>query len=109
MDGIAMKVARCGGLWHASRIIQKLREAELLVFGSGLTDPDLSLAASLHLFAWAGLEHPAALNGPQYLGNLRLRTTGDRLPVPNAPGLGIELEANALKTVAWQKSASAQL
>ena len=109
MNGIAMKVARCGGLWHASRIIQKLREAELLVFGSGLTDPDLSLAASLHLFAWAGLEHPAALNGPQYLGNLRLRTTGDRLPVPSAPGLGIELEANALKTVAWQKSASAQL
>jgi len=24
MDGIAMKVARCGGLWHASRIVTQL-------------------------------------------------------------------------------------
>ena len=37
------------------------------MFGSGLTDPELSLAASLHLFASPGLELPAALNGPQYL------------------------------------------
>ena len=26
MDGIAMKVARCGGLWHASRIVRQLEE-----------------------------------------------------------------------------------
>ena len=26
IDGIAMKVARCGGLWHASRIIEMLSE-----------------------------------------------------------------------------------
>ena len=45
IDGIAMKVARCGGLWNASRIVALLRENNLLVFGSGLTDPDLSLAA----------------------------------------------------------------
>jgi len=66
-DGIAMKVARCGGLWNASRIVTLLRENNLLMLASGLTDPDLSLAASVHLFAWAGLNTPAALNGPQYI------------------------------------------
>lgn len=85
-DGIAMKVARCGGLWPASQIIEMLRKHGLLVFASGLTDPDLSLAASLHLFSWAGLDVPAALNGPQYLG---MRAEGDRIRVPREPGLGM--------------------
>jgi L-alanine-DL-glutamate epimerase-like enolase superfamily enzyme len=93
LDGIAMKVARCGGLWHASRIVQMLKERELLVFASGLTDPELSLAASLHLFSFAGLERPAALNGPQYLQYLSgHRARGDRVRVPAGPGLGIELQ-----------------
>ena len=39
----------------------------MLLFASGLTDPELSMAASVHLFAAAGLEFPAAVNGPQYL------------------------------------------
>jgi L-alanine-DL-glutamate epimerase-like enolase superfamily enzyme len=47
-DGVAMKVARCAGLWNASRIVSLLRENNLLMFASGLTDPDLSLAASAH-------------------------------------------------------------
>ena len=66
-DGIAMKVGRCGGLWNASRIVTLLQDSNLLVFGSGLTDPDLSLAATAHLYAWAGLDAPTALNGPQYI------------------------------------------
>jgi L-alanine-DL-glutamate epimerase-like enolase superfamily enzyme len=90
LDGIAMKVARCGGLWHAARIVEMLKQRELLVFASGLTDPDLSLAASLHLFAFAGLERPAALNGPQYLAGHRAR--GDRVRVPRGPGLGIDVQ-----------------
>ena len=104
LDGIAMKVARCGGLWHAARIVQLLQEKDLLVFASGLTDPDLSLAASIHLFAWAGLEFPAALNGPQYLAGRgttdpRLRAARDVIRVPDGPGLGIELEKRAVQTL----------
>ena len=90
LDGIAMKVARCGGLWHAARIIQMLKERELLIFASGLTDPQLSLAASLHLFSFAALERPAALNGPQYLAGHR--APGDRLQVPAGVGLGIQVQ-----------------
>jgi len=95
-DGIAMKVARCGGLWHAWQIATLLRESGLLLFASGLTDPELSMAASAHFFAAAGLEFPAAMNGPQYIADRgtsdpRLRAVGDLLNVPTAPGLGIDL------------------
>jgi muconate cycloisomerase len=96
LDGIAMKVARCGGLWHASRITSLLSQNGLKLFASGLTDPELSLAASIHLFAWAGLELPAALNGPQYLagrgtGDPSFRASRDRVRLPHGPGLGVSL------------------
>ena len=95
-DGIAMKVARCGGLWNATRIATLLRDNDLLLFASGLTDPELSMAASAHFFGWAGLELPAALNGPQYIaergtGDAAFRARGDVMPVPTGPGLGIAI------------------
>jgi len=101
-DGVAMKVARCGGLWNASRIVRLLEDHGLKLFGSGLTDPELSLAASIHLFAWAGLERPAALNGPQFLaergtGDERFRATRDSVRLPAGPGLGITLDERAAR------------
>jgi L-alanine-DL-glutamate epimerase-like enolase superfamily enzyme len=103
-DGIAMKVARCGGLWNASRIITLLQENNLLTFASGLTDPDLSLAASAHLFAWAGLNVPAALNGPQYIAGRgttdpTFRANDDTIRVPTAPGLGVTVDERAEKSM----------
>jgi muconate cycloisomerase len=104
LDGIAMKVARCGGLWPAATIVRLLRKNNLKVFASGLTDPELSLAASIHLFAWAGLELPAALNGPQYLaergtGDSAFRAQRNRVRLPEGPGLGISVPQAALATL----------
>jgi L-alanine-DL-glutamate epimerase-like enolase superfamily enzyme len=100
LDGIAMKVARCGGLWYASRIVSALERSGLALFASGLTDPDWSLAASIHLFAWAGLARPAALNGPQYLEgrgtiDAGFRAVGDVVQQPRVPGLGVTPDARA--------------
>jgi L-alanine-DL-glutamate epimerase-like enolase superfamily enzyme len=100
MDGIAMKVARCGGLWHASRIVTQLEDAGLALFASGLTDPEWSLAASIHLFAAAGLTRPAALNGPQYIAGRgtadpAFRAVRDCVGVPRAPGLGVAPDRRA--------------
>jgi L-alanine-DL-glutamate epimerase-like enolase superfamily enzyme len=100
MDGIAMKVARCGGLWHASRIVTLLEQYGLTLFASGLTDAELSMAASAHLFAWAGLDAPAALNGPQYIAGRgtedeAFRAKGDIMRVPGGPGLGVAMSARA--------------
>jgi len=84
--------------------VSMLRENNLLMFASGLTDPDLSLAASAHLFAWAGLNIPAALNGPQYISaggttDPTFRANGDIIGVPAAPGLGITLDERAEKSM----------
>ena len=100
LDGVAMKVARCGGLWNAARIVTELEASGLAVFASGLTDPHWSLAASLQLFAWAGLAQPAALNGPQYLAGRgttdpEFRAVGDLVHVPAGPGLGIAPDPRA--------------
>ncbi len=104
LDGIAMKVARCGGLWHASRIVTLLETHGLTLFASGLTDAELSMAASAHLFAWAGLSTPAALNGPQYLAGRgtedeTIRANGDIMRVPAGPGLGVTMSARARQAI----------
>ncbi len=108
-DGVAMKVARCGGLWNAARIARLLWDNELLLFASGLTDPELSMAATAHFFAWSGLQMPAAVNGPQYLAGRgttdpRFRPERDILRVPQGPGLGVEPapEVHGAMTVAAQ-------
>lgn len=99
LDGVTLKPARCGGLWTSRRIVELAREHGLGVLGSGLTDPDLSLAAALHLYSWAGIDQPCALNGPQFLGDSlagdQLRPDGDILRLPDSPGLGLTLDHRA--------------
>lgn len=95
-DGFAMKPARCGGLQSNRRQIEYCLAHDLLWLGSGLTDPDISLAASLALYSAFGLRKPAALNGPQFLTTHVLRTplrieNGLAHP-PDGPGLGIEVD-----------------
>ena len=65
--------------------------------GSGLSDPDVSLAAHLGLFAAFGLKKPAALNGPQFLAPSELLVKPLRIAqgvaqVPTGPGLGVEVD-----------------
>lgn len=92
LDGIAMKPARNAGLWPSVQIVNELRERGLMVLGSGLSDPDFSLLASVHLFTWSGMTRPCALNGPQFLADSlfggALAPEADVLARPAAPGLG---------------------
>jgi L-alanine-DL-glutamate epimerase-like enolase superfamily enzyme len=96
LDGVSMKPARCGGLTEARRQIELLQDRGLMWLGSGLTDPDLSLAAALALFAAFDLALPAALNGPQFLDASILRepllVEDGALRVPAGPGLGVEVD-----------------
>src|ERR1035438_10323114 len=73
LDGVAMKPARTAGLFDARRQVEYLERHKLMFLGSGLTDPDVSLAASLLLFGAYGLKYPAALNGPQFLAGSFLK------------------------------------
>ncbi|MDB6024839.1 MAG: Chloromuconate cycloisomerase [Verrucomicrobiales bacterium] len=101
IDGIAIKVARGGGITEARRQIEIIENAGLIWLGSGLTDPDISLAASLLLYGAYGLKTAAALNGPQYLPNSILEkpfaTSGGRIAVPTGIGLSVEIDEGKVK------------
>jgi L-alanine-DL-glutamate epimerase-like enolase superfamily enzyme len=96
LDGVAMKPQRCGGLLSNKSQIEFCIKNNLIWLGSGLTDPDISLAASLALYGSYDLKTPAALNGPQFL-TVDVLKTPVRIEkgaafVPEDPGLGIEVD-----------------
>ena len=106
LDGITVKTARSAGIWQSHKIIRLAQKHGIPLLGSGLSDPDISLAATLHLFAWAGIDRPCALNGPQFLGNTLvesgLEQQDDVIQVPQGTGLGINMLPDAeacLRTV----------
>ena len=96
LDGVAMKPARCGGLTEARRQVEMLLDRGLMFLGSGLTDPDVSLAASLLLYGAYDLKYPAALNGPQFLAASLLSepmlVEDGQMVVPAGPGLGVTVD-----------------
>lgn len=104
LNGMAMKPARCGGLSSSKRQIELCIENKLMWLGSGLTDPDVSLAATLILYSAFGLQKPAALNGPQFLAADVLKTPlaikDGYIEVPAGPGLGIEVDEAKVKALA---------
>ena len=103
VDGITIKPSRAGGLDSARRQIELALDAGLFFLGSGLTDPDVALAASLALYSCYGLTKPAALNGPQFLPDdilvEPLPIRGDQAQVPSGPGLGITVDEAKVQTL----------
>ncbi len=96
LDGVAMKPSRCGGLVAAKRQIEILVDAGLMWLGSGLTDPDISMAAALALYGAYGLTKPAALNGPQFLTTdvlaKPLDSRNGSVTVPDGHGVGVDVD-----------------
>jgi len=101
LDGVAMKPARCAGLTDARRQIEMIQNAGMMFLGSGLTDPDVSLAASLILYGAYDLKYPAALNGPQFIDGSVLKqpflVENGELAVPTGPGLGVDIDASKIE------------
>jgi L-alanine-DL-glutamate epimerase-like enolase superfamily enzyme len=96
LDGIASKPSRCGGLTSNKRQIELCLENDLMWVGSGLTDPDISLAATVGLYGAFDLQKPAALNGDQFLNadvlKVPIKVEGGYAYVPKGAGLGIEVD-----------------
>ncbi len=109
-DGVAMKPCRCGGLVSARTQIEILQDRGLLFLGSGLTEPDISLAASIILYGAYDLKSPAALNGPQFLGTSVLsnpfKPVDGAIRIPKGPGLGIQVDESAVMTLVKQSKAT---
>jgi len=108
LDGVAMKHARCGGLLAARRQIEMLLDAGLMWLGSGLTDPDVSLAATLALYSSFGQARPCALNGPQFLAtsvvDAPLVPKDGTLATPTGPGLGVTVNESKVRGIAEARS-----
>jgi muconate cycloisomerase len=104
LDGVAMKPARTAGLWDARQQVEYLASNRLMFLGSGLTDPDVSLAASLALYGAYALKYPAALNGLQFLSGSFLKTPfrleEGSLRVPPGPGLGVDVDEAKVREAA---------
>ncbi len=104
LDGVAEKPARTAGLFDAHLQVEYLERNKLMFLGSGITDPDVSLAASLILFGAYRLKYPAALNGPQFLAGSflkqPLRVEDGALAVPGGPGLGVEIDEEKVRAAA---------
>jgi L-alanine-DL-glutamate epimerase-like enolase superfamily enzyme len=102
LNGVAMKVARCGGITEAARIVELALDAGFMFLGSGLTDPDISLTACLALYGAFDLRYPAALNGPQFLEGSILRSplevTNGEIDVPRGAGLGVEVHPGRMES-----------
>ena len=101
LDGAAMKPQRTAGLCDARKQVEMLEKYNLRFLGSGLTDPDVSLAASLVLYGAYHLKYPAALNGLQYLSGSFLKNpfhvVEGTLAVPTGPGLGVQVDEDAVR------------
>jgi L-alanine-DL-glutamate epimerase-like enolase superfamily enzyme len=101
LDGVAMKPARTAGLFDARRQVEYLERNSMMFLGSGLTDPDVALAAALVLYSAYGLKYPAALNGPQFLAGSFLKkplaVEDGSIRVPTGPGLGVEVDEGKVR------------
>jgi muconate cycloisomerase len=101
IDIAIAKVQRNGGLTLSRRLCQYALDSGVRLMGSGLTDSDVGLAASLHLFAAFGIDTPVDLNGRQFIDSAYAGTTihvaAGEAHVPDRPGLGIEVDEDWLR------------
>ncbi|MEV0660982.1 mandelate racemase/muconate lactonizing enzyme family protein [Actinomadura luteofluorescens] len=104
VDVAIAKVQRTGGLTLSRRLCALAEDCGVALMGSGLTDSDLGLAASLHLFSAFGVDTPVDLNGRQFIESpyagptVEIRDGTAR--VPDAPGLGVEVDEQTVRDLA---------
>ncbi|SCL51459.1 mandelate racemase/muconate lactonizing enzyme family protein [Micromonospora chersina] len=105
VDVAIAKVQRSGGLTLSRRLCALAEDAGVRLMGSGLTDSDLGLAASLHLFAAYGIDTPVDLNGRQFLTSsyatgATVEVKDGTARVPTGPGLGVEVDESVVRELA---------
>jgi muconate cycloisomerase len=104
IDVAIAKVQRSGGLTLSRRLCQLAEDCGVRLMGSGLTDSDLGLAASLHLFAAHDVSGPVDLNGRQFIespyAGPTVRVEDGVAHVPTGAGLGVEVDEAVVRALA---------
>jgi L-alanine-DL-glutamate epimerase-like enolase superfamily enzyme len=89
VDGVNLKLAKCGGLREAHRIVAAARAHGMLVMAGCMIETSLGITAAAHLaplLDFADLDGAALLADDPYDG---ATITGGTVRLPDAPGLGV--------------------
>jgi len=89
VDGINIKLSKCGGLLEALKMIATARSHGMLVMAGCMIETSLGITAAAHfapLLDYADFDGAALLSDDPYAG---ARIDQGRITIPNAPGLGV--------------------
>ena len=89
VDGVNLKLAKCGGLREALRIIATARAHGMLVMAGCMVESSLGITAAAHLsplLDFADLDGAALLADDPHVG---ATIVGGRIVLPTEPGLGV--------------------
>ena len=89
VDGINLKLAKCGGLREAMRIIATARAHDMSVMAGCMVETSLGISGVAHLASlldYADLDGAALLAHDPFEG---ATIAGGEIVLPNAPGLGV--------------------
>jgi L-alanine-DL-glutamate epimerase-like enolase superfamily enzyme len=89
VDGINIKLSKCGGLREALRMIATARSHGMLVMCGCMIETSLGITAAAHfapLLDYADFDGAALLSDDPYVG---ATIVGGRIAIPTAPGLGV--------------------
>ena len=90
VDGINIKLAKCGGLREAHRMVATARAHGMLVMMGCMIETSLGISAAAHLaplLDYADLDGAALLADDPFRG---ARIDGGKISIPTGPGLGVE-------------------
>ncbi|WP_309231569.1 muconate/chloromuconate family cycloisomerase [Nocardia sp. SYP-A9097] len=102
-DVIAVKTTKCGGLARSREVVAIARAAGIACHGATSIEGPIGTAASIH-FACSqpGIDYGSELFGPLLFAEELLveplRYAEGRVGLPAGPGLGVELNPDAVKT-----------
>jgi L-Ala-D/L-Glu epimerase len=94
VDGINIKLSKCGGLREALKMIAAARSHGMLVMAGCMIETSLGITAAAHfapLLDYADLDGAALLADDPYQG---ATIDGGKIAIPDTPGLGVTRKAN---------------
>jgi L-Ala-D/L-Glu epimerase len=89
VDGINIKLSKCGGLREALRMIATARAHGMLVMAGCMIETSLGITAAAHfapLLDYADFDGAALLSDDPFIG---ASIAGGRIAIPSEPGLGV--------------------
>jgi L-alanine-DL-glutamate epimerase-like enolase superfamily enzyme len=90
VDGINIKLSKCGGLREAQKMVATARAHGMLVMMGCMIETSLGISAAAHLsplLDFADLDGAALLADDPYRG---ANIDGGKISIPTGPGLGVE-------------------